>query len=122
MKVFETNKMIMAKQALDVYAKQHEAIAKNVANANNPDYSRQKTDFSHVLTNKMESQLKVNDPRHIATTSSRSSEGPDGQGGKVDISEEMGELAVNQIRFDFVSKSLARMYKGLQIAITGRTA
>jgi len=39
----------------------------------------------------------------------------------VDISEEMGKLAENQIRYDFSTRVLQRAYRGIFAAITGRT-
>ena len=38
MKIFNSKHIQLLKKSLDVYGKQHEAIAKNIANANNPDY------------------------------------------------------------------------------------
>jgi len=38
MKIFNTQGLQLVKKSLNVYTKQHEAIAKNIANANNDDY------------------------------------------------------------------------------------
>ncbi len=121
MKIFETKTMQLAKQALDVYAKQHEAIAKNVANVNNPDYVRQNTDFSKYLQNPDGQVLKTTNTKHIPIPSPQVPISKSEREEKVDITREMGELAVNQIRFDFVSRALARMYKGLEASIIGRS-
>jgi len=40
----------------------------------------------------------------------------------VDVSKEMGQLAINQIRFDFSTNVLRRSYKGLNTSITGKVS
>ena len=121
MKIFNTPNIALLKKSLDVYTKQHEAIAKNIANANNSAYKPEKTDFSELLKNNMEHALKTTNPRHIAHTQEPERE-LDNNGAEktVDISREMGELAENQIRYDFASRALNRTYRGLFGAITGK--
>ena len=123
MKIFELQNLNLLKKSLDVYTKQHEAIAKNIANANNPNYRRMNTDFSSELKARMEGVLKADNERHIATPSAVQSKAKekDATQKQVDLTREMGELAVNQIRFEFASKVLAGTYKILQASITGRT-
>ncbi len=125
MKIFNTANMGLLKRALDVYNKQHEALAENIANAHNPEFERRKTDFSKELDATGASRLKTTDPRHLG--SPVYPEGPffmddEKEGGPVDLPQEMGELAINQIRYDFVSRVLNRMYRKLNASITGRTS
>ncbi|KAA3617631.1 MAG: flagellar basal body rod protein FlgB [Calditrichaeota bacterium] len=121
MKIFNSAKILLYKQALDVHTKEHEAIAKNVANAHNTNYKRVKTDFSDELKVALNQTLKQSDVRHMDSKgSSGVSEGAEEEG--VDLNEEMANLAVNQIRFDFVSNMLKKAYRGLNTSITGRTS
>lgn len=122
MKIFNTPNIVLLKRSLDVYAKEHEAIAQNIANANNPQYKKEKTDFSELLTANMERKLKTSDPRHIANPEPvPESDKPNQPKEAVDVSEEMGKLAENQIRYDFSARALQRAYRGIFAAITGRT-
>ncbi len=122
MRVFELQNLNLIKKALDVYTKQHEAIAKNIANANNPNYKRVNTDFSQELKMRMEGTLKADNERHIAMPSPVQSKlkENDPQRNEVDLTHEMGSLAENQIRFEFASKVLAMNYRLLNESITGK--
>ncbi len=123
MKIFELQNLNLLKKSLDVYTRQHEAIAKNIANANNPNYKRVNTDFSSELKARMEGILKADNPRHIAMPTpveSKLKENDTTQK-EVDLTREMGALAENQIRFEFASKVLAGKYRLLGQSITGRT-
>ena len=122
MKLFETPKLNLLKRSLDIYDRQHQAIAKNIANANNENYKKVNTDFSSVLKSKSDSRLKVSDNRHI-NPSSKPEEFSSKEKkavGKVDFTEEMGNLAVNQIKFDFSARVLRRLYDGIGLSIRGR--
>lgn len=123
MKIFRTENIQLVKQSLDVYTKQHEAIAQNVAQSNDPNYKRMNTDFSDALKTSIERKLKTTEERHFGFSSPLEEDARRemiGANEKVDVSKEMGELADNQIRYDFASRALQRMYKGLSIAITGK--
>ena len=120
MEVFNTKYLKLIKRSLDVYDKQHQAISENVSNANNGNYKRVDTDFSAVLQGKMDSNLKVSNNRHI--TSSKSQFFKNKSSGKVDLQKEMGELAINQIKFDFATRVLKRIYSGLSDSIKGRNS
>ncbi len=121
MKLFNTAKIQLLKTALNVYTKEHEGIAKNVANAHNTNYKRVKTDFSEELTMASNKTLKQSDPRHM-DIKEFSGAGSTPEKDKVDIAKEMSDLAVNQIRFDFASNVLKKSYRGLNSSITGRTS
>jgi flagellar basal-body rod protein FlgB len=121
MKILNSAKIQLYKQALNVHTKEHEAIAKNVANAHDTNYKRVKTNFSEELKVTVNQNLKQSDIRHM-----ESKGGPglivNKEDGNVDINKEMADLAVNQIRFDFVSNVLKKAYRGLNSSITGRTS
>lgn len=120
MDFFNTKNLKLIKSAVDVYSRQHTAIAKNIANANSENYQRTRTDFSHELQAMEERRLRTTDSRHIAFSEVPESPGEDGEGG-VDLTAEMGELADNQIRFDFSARVLRRKFMGMKASITGRT-
>ncbi len=121
MKLFNSAKIQLYKKALDVHSKEHEAIAKNVANAHDINYKRVKTDFSEELKVSLGQTLKQTDARHMGSKGSPENGLPNEEE-NVDINREMAELAVNQIRFDFVSNVLKRTYRGLNASITGRNS
>jgi len=120
MKIFETSKVQLLKKSLDVYTRQHEAIAENIAHANDDNFTRVKTDFGNVLKKDLDQSLKVTDPRHIADSPTPETHGRPHLHEKIDVSREMGELAANQIRFDFAARLLNRTYRDLNMSITGR--
>ncbi len=122
MKIFDTKQVNLVKRSLDVYSKQHESLAKNIANANDPEFKRLKTDFSESLHAVQNQRLKTSDKRHIGSTEEPERSDAKTGRGSVDISREMSELAENQIRFDFVSRVLNRTYRKLNTSITGRTS
>jgi flagellar basal-body rod protein FlgB len=120
MKIFELPNIQLLKKSLDVYSRQHEAIAQNIAHANDDSYKRVKTDFGSVLKNDLSRRLKTTDPRHIAEPVMPEPHGVPNHTAKVDMSQEMGELAVNQIKYDFAARNLTRAYQMLNTGITGR--
>lgn len=121
-KIFESNQSTLLKKALNVYQKQHEAISKNVANASNRDYQRVNTDFSHELELAKKSRLQSTHQNHFrsgidkSTNSHPSVENTE----SVDLSEEMVNLAENQIKYEFTTRMLNRLYRGISTSITGR--
>ncbi len=121
--LFNTNHEKLLEKALDVYAKQNKAIAQNVANASNPDYNRTNTDFSQVLKSaSSQSKLKVTNKRHISSSGLNRNINIDEKrtGGNVNITKEMGDLAENQIRHEFVAQTLNRYYNILKTSIAGK--
>lgn len=123
MKIFNTKQINLVKKSLDVYQRQHEAIAKNIAHANDPDYNRVKTDFSQVLKSSLSGPMRVTNEKHISQTFEplrKSSESSEAE--RVDVSADMGALAENQIKYEFASRALSRIYRGLNLSITGRSS
>lgn len=123
-KILSSGQPQLLKKALDVYQKQHEAISKNVANASNDNYKRTNTDFTSELQNAQtsNSQLKTTNSKHISSNdNSPSLLNEKKEGNTVDITREMGLLAENQIKYEFATRALSRMYKGISNSITGKT-
>jgi len=123
-KLFNTNNAQLFKRALDVHGKQHKAIAQNIANASNPDYTRVSTDFSRLLESAVgPSKVNITNEKHICSSqfSDRSIQDQYAdKDEKVDFSREMTDMAENQIKFDFAARALNRYFKGLSNAIVGR--
>ena len=121
--IFGSRHKSMVKNSVDVYNKQHKAIAKNIANVNDPFYKKVRTDFSAELklAQLNNSTLKSSNEKHITTPHYKATLFPvEGGKGKVDITKEMADLAENQIRNEFATKRLARIFKGLELSIRGR--
>lgn len=123
--LFNTVRAQELKQTLQNYELQYKAIAGNIANINNPNYLRVKTDFHELLTNRInQSGLRATQPGHIQSNSNGSIGGNltvDKENPQVDMSREMADLVENQIRYEFVSRALKQYYSGLSSAILGRT-
>jgi len=122
MKIFQTDKIQLVKKSLDVYEHQHAAIAKNIANANTDNFNRVKTDFSDILKKDLDRTLKVTHAKHISESKTPDRMSGMGLDDKVDVSKEMGELAQNQIHYDFSARVLAKSYRGLNLSIVGRNS
>ena len=122
MKIFNTNKIELLKKALDVYQKEHEAISKNVANASNPDFKRLKTDFSSELETVKSGNLKTTNDKHLAVSQFDTNPmgGNENEDKQVDLAQEMAELGVNQIKYDFAARVLKKAYQSLDASIIGR--
>ncbi len=120
--IFKTNQKTLVKNAVDVYNKQHNAIAKNIANVNDQKYKRMNTDFSEELKKAQNiSPLKNSNKKHISSPHYQSTLFPEKIGeGKVEITKEMADLAENQIRNEFATKRLSRYFKKLELSIRGR--
>ena len=123
MKIFNTENSILMKKSLDVYTRQHEAIAENIANADEPDFNRVKTDFSNMLKDTVYRTLRTTDERHIAEPDTPERRGLAGtKDEEIDLTREMSELAENQIRYDFAARVLRKNYQMLNMSIAGRSS
>ena len=122
-KILSNGQPQLLKKALNIYQKQHEAISKNVSNASNENFKRVKTDFSSELNNVQNttSSLKTSNTKHLSGSNNVNSTPNDNTEGSVDITREMGLLAENQIKYEFATRALSRMYKGISTSITGKT-
>ena len=121
--VFATNHSHLLKRGLNVYTKQIKANSKNIANIDNPNYIRARTNFSEELkAAKEKGGLVGTHQRHILKPHYKSKLRPLGSRKKeqVNINQEMSELAENQIRYNFAANSIKRHYAGLLKSIKGR--
>ena len=128
MKINNLKHNLILKRALNVYQKQHEAISKNIKNVNKENYTRVNTDFTHDLTTAaselqyQHKSLKTNHERHLEEGPPWVSKIPtnESDGTKVNLAIEMAELAENQIKYEFTTRMLNRLYRGISTSITGR--
>lgn len=123
-KLFSSPYAESIKKAIQSQEKKHKAIAQNVAHASDPNYKRIETDFSHILnTEKKNSTLNTTHQKHISHLKEQSGQtrgSVASANNEVDLSQEMMDLAENQIRYDFSTRVLNRYYNGISISITGR--
>ena len=122
--LFNTPHAKLLKRALNVYQNEHKAIAQNIANANNPNYKRANIDFSHLLKEVSTTKgIRKTQPKHIAQSRYAEEFGDIGKKDlkeKVDVTEEMTELAQRQVKHELVTQILSRYYEGIRTSIAGR--
>jgi flagellar basal-body rod protein FlgB len=123
--MFSKTKVPFLKTTLNAYSTRHKAIANNIANVETRDYRPLKVEFESQLQRALDKKRPVGqrtDARHLAIggndmsnmkeTVSRSDQA-------VNIEDEMGELAKNQLRFEFAARKLRGMYDQMKSAISG---
>lgn len=115
----------LLKNSLNAYAKRHEAIAQNIAHLDTPSYKPIKVSFEENLQKELMNKKTVvakSHPRHIniGRNTVEVEETLSTQNERVNIEDEMAELAKNRIRFEFATKVLARKYQLLRSAILGQ--
>ncbi len=122
-KILSNGQPQLLKKALNIYQKQHEAISKNVSNASNENFKRVNTDFSSQLNDVQNtaSSLKISNAKHLSGSNNENSNSNDSSEGFFDITREILLLVENQINYEFATRALSRMYKGISTSITGKT-
>ena len=123
MYLFNTHHSHQLKQGLNVYTKQIRANSKNIANIDNPNFKRSRSDFSEELAvAKKTARLRATNSKHILRPNFNSRlPGLNNQKNKeVNLNREMGELAQNQIRYKFATNTLQKHYVGLMKSIRGK--
>lgn len=137
MRILESRTMEVLGAALDISSARHEAISRNVANANTPGYKANDVDFSETLRQSMSLSgtsgsvgFKATRPGHFGSGSqagqSRAvvmSRDPAGlsmrvDGSSVDIDLEMAKMAENVILYNTVSHILASKFGMLRYVIS----
>ncbi len=137
MKLFDFTTIPALGRALSAYALRHKTIAANIANAGTAGYVPKQVNFEEQLGSDDGDQLRLSgtatDPRHIpigitSATQARpyveDVKSPDGDAlasgvNGVDIDQEMGELAKNQIRYKFASRLTSQAFLALEKSIRG---
>jgi len=129
------DRLPLMNRAMDAYSMRQAAIAKNIANATTEGYKPQKVKFEEFFREEQSATSKglVTDGNHISiggnteekypieVTQREIPAGEEYFAGEshINIDREMSELAENQIRFRFVSRSMRAYLQGLQSAISG---
>ncbi|HEX9022474.1 MAG TPA: flagellar basal body rod protein FlgB [Geobacteraceae bacterium] len=133
--LFDTTISLLGKN-LDLRVKNHNMISANIANAETPGYIPTTLSFEKelkaALNNRMGVTPSVTDPRHIPLKGEGSSlegvagtvvESPAGTPGRdgngVELDNEMGRLAENQILYNATVQIVAKEFESLKIAIRG---
>lgn len=127
--IFGDQTMQSLKLSLHSSAIRQEAIAANIANVNTPGYKR--VDLTPQFNATLKEALEQLDRGETSSTPLfhknmvgqdpvRGSERLDGN--NVNLDSEMVEMAKNQSQFEFAAQLMAKRYRGLREAITGRGA
>jgi len=119
-------------RVLDVASKAQKATASNIVNVNTPGYDAKEVNFIDEMKRSVAGQngnrMMTTDPRHlpnstpdqIAKIHNVSSDDDASGVNNVDIEKEMGDLAENQMLYEFGTKKLARTFASLRMAIRGK--
>ena len=117
-------------RGLEQRSRRHAAIASNVANADTPGYRAVDVSFGRQLE-KTGLDLDTTHPGHRGGSTGGGLSGQDQvvfsgglmrrDGNDVDIDREMGNLAQNQIEYQFLARRLSSQFGKLREAITGRS-
>ncbi|TNE34151.1 flagellar basal body rod protein FlgB [bacterium] len=127
-------KLPLMNKALDAYALRQQTTAKNIANADTPNYRPERVRFEELFHNE-EIVLKGSETEkgHIPLGANISGP-PSGEkenrnipeaeiffsgDNHVNIDREMAESAENQIRFRLVSKMVGKYFNGISNSIKG---
>tara|TARA_B100001029_G_C15050785_1_gene450568 strand:+ start:637 stop:957 length:321 start_codon:yes stop_codon:yes gene_type:complete len=105
-----------------MHTSQNQAISENVENANTVDYARKDTDFSELLPDiNQNNAITTTNEKHITKLhfSDKWNNKTNEKG--IDLTQEMSELAINQINHDFNVRAIRRMYEGIRTAIKGHS-
>lgn len=135
MKLFDLTTIPALGRALNAYALRHKTIAANIANAGTVGYVPKRVSFEEQLASDTGDQGALRgattDPRHIpigiASVTDAQPRVEDDKSGDpmasgvngVDIDQEMGELAKNQIRYKFAARLTSQAFQSLEKSIRG---
>ena len=122
MKIFNTSYSDFLKRALNMHTSQNQAISENIENVNTIGYIRKNTKFSELLPDINDNnKINTNNDKHFNKLHFADRWNDNNENSKINLTEEMSSLAVNQINHDFNVRSMRRMYDGIRAAIKGHT-
>jgi flagellar basal-body rod protein FlgB len=131
--IFDKMSVPFFEKVLNVSSKSQKATASNIANVNTPGYDAKEVNFIDEMKRQIAgqngSQMVTSDSRHIPSSApSRiakihsASTDDDASGiNNVDVEKEMGDLAENQMLYEFGAKKLAKTFASLRMAIRGKS-
>jgi flagellar basal-body rod protein FlgB len=112
MKLIDSKHSKMLANAMDAYSMRNKAIASNIANVDTPSYRRLHVNFEEQMSKAMQNG-SIEQIDQVKASVFDSSE-------KVELEDEMMNLADNQIRTQMVAKELRHHFGLLRAAISGR--
>lgn len=112
MKLIDNKHSRMLANAMDAYSLRNKALASNIANIDTPGYRRLEVSFEEEMGRALKGATgkNIDDIHGKVSTSSQ----------KMELEDEMMELADTQIRTQIVTKELRHHFTMLRSAILGR--
>jgi flagellar basal-body rod protein FlgB len=105
-----------------MHTSQNQAISENIENANTINYIRKDADFSELLPDMQQNnQITTSNEKHLTRLHYSDSWHSNNEAKGVDLTQEMSEMAINQINHDFNVRAMRRMYDGIRAAIKGHS-
>jgi len=109
------------KRILDLGAVRHRVIAQNIANSSTVGYRKKSVEFEDSLRSMIDGSSVMGQPEEFKIV--ESSKKPDaGAPNNVDLSEEMADLAKNQLYYKFAVNLMKRQFNSIRSSITGRSS
>lgn len=121
------------RSSLDAYSLRQRSIADNIANVETPEFNKTKVKFEELFMEALkekDSPLVKTNPEHlpegkrVLNVRAEVEEVKDDQYSNgvnsVNLEEEMANLAINQIKFEAMSKLAKKQFTLLKSAIAGR--
>lgn len=127
--IFSPSLDLLAK-VMNLRSLEHDLIAANIANSDTPGYKAQHLDFEETLSQIKGDTLPLvrTNPRHLPeggkeeilpVVKVRQAPGVGLDGNNVQLDEEMGDLAINQLLYNTYAQILARKLEWLKDTIEG---
>ncbi len=102
---------------MDATALRQKVLSNNLANANTPGYLRKDVKFGNALAEAIKSgvdgRIQQVDPKVQIDTEA----GVDERGNSVSIQKEMGEIAQNELLYNFATEMTSQKFSSLRKAI-----
>lgn len=114
----------LLKRILDLGAVRHRVIAQNIANASTVGYRKKSVEFEDSLQSMIDGSFGMTDGmvQQEEFKIVESSKKPDvGAPNNVDLSEEMADLAKNQLYYKFAVNLMKRQFNSIKSSISGRS-
>jgi len=124
--------MSLVQRSLDIRASRHQVLSSNIANIETPDYTPKDLPFQKIferfLDNSSAIALKKTHPQHLPASDGQifpqdfSAEvEKDPNAGGVDIDQQMGKLAENNLMFQAGVQVLIKKFEVLKNTISSQT-
>lgn len=114
----------LLKRILDLGAVRHRVIAQNIANVSTVGYRKKSVEFEDSLQSMIDGSIGMTDGmvQQEEFKIVESSKKPDvGAPNNVDLSEEMADLAKNQLYYKFAVNLMKRQFNSIKSSISGRS-